>query len=196
MWPDSHVLPSGSHASGTRRLLNGMRLGSPGARLYISAPAHGTRLISTSATQSSAIRSPWSRTTTGREALPRPTPPPTSALLHAVRLGDPSSSQLQPLHPAATSSLLLHPQQVLAPPPPHMFQYPPQVLAPPAPLRRTCSRPRRKCSRLRRRTCSSPRRKCSPRRPRRPTCGCCHTRTSSGHRAPGTSRPYTPHPSA
>ncbi|XP_034576810.2 uncharacterized protein [Setaria viridis] len=61
------------------------------------------------------------------------------ARLHAMRLGDPSSPQLQPYHRASTSSLLLNPQQVLAPtaapverPPPHMPQSPPKEPAPTA----------------------------------------------------------------
>ncbi|CAN6285359.1 unnamed protein product [Urochloa humidicola] len=60
------------------------------------------------------------------------------AHLHAMRLGDPSSSasHLQPHHRAAIPPLLLNPQQqqvlARAPPPPHMFQYPPQALLPTA----------------------------------------------------------------
>ncbi|CAN6313744.1 unnamed protein product [Urochloa humidicola] len=64
------------------------------------------------------------------------------AFLHAMRLGDPSSSasHLQPQHHAAIPPLLLNhhhhhhhqqQQQVLAPPP-HMFRYPPQALLPTA----------------------------------------------------------------
>ncbi|CAN6307688.1 unnamed protein product [Urochloa humidicola] len=58
--------------------------------------------------------------------------------LHAMRLGDPSTtaSHLQPHHLAAIPPLLLNPQQqqvlARAPPPPYMFPYPTQALLPTA----------------------------------------------------------------
>jgi len=75
----------------------------------------------------------------GDAASSKPTAAGLEGGLHAMRLGDPSSPRLQPRHPAATSSRLLDPQQVLAPtaapverPPPHVPQFPapPRGLAP------------------------------------------------------------------
>ncbi|RLN18615.1 hypothetical protein C2845_PM02G34770 [Panicum miliaceum] len=74
----------------------------------------------------------------GGAALSKPTADLEGGL-HAMRLGDPSSPRLQLHQPAATSSPLLDPQQVLAPPappverpPPHVPQSPPRELAPTA----------------------------------------------------------------